>query len=397
MNTLNLPFREYAKLLLCPNCRETSGSLVESGNYIVCSSCKKRYLIIDSVPILLTKINRYSKKLIQKREISGNKKEVTQLLNFGSIVRKGLGFLKKLVIYSLSQFKQLYYIVYCYLQLIRYPRFYAQKESKERFFNFYYPRCLWRDLPGHLILKLFEGYCYQKTEITPPSLEIGPGAGDTSSINFAGRKLTFGLEYFGDNIDKRTLELFETVICGGINPIPFRKETMATILAVHIIDHLLDIDAALKEVSRVLRPGGRFVFTANGYKYPFLEHYPFRPKSSEAIKKWELRMLKGTRPNGYPLFKCDDPEDAVGQNCYTKDKWDGIAKKHGLKVTKYKEYICGSNAGLFTLLWYHSIMTKTSFRILRQFYLRIIKGMFLADESLSDQGGLEVYIEMEKR
>lgn len=397
MNSLKLSLGDYCELLRCPSCLQTFRNFIDEEDRLTCTSCNKHYPIVDGLPILLNEINQNSMNLVQTKRVTV-KKKLKQSNCLKNIIWIQIGSLKRMILHPLSQIKLLYYMVYCALQLRCYPGPVKDKKKKDLFFNYYYDRCLWKNLPGHLILKLFEGYCYQDTEIKSHCLEIGPGGGTTTMLNFHGKDLTFGLEYFGDNITNNTRNLFKMVVVGGISPIPFGNQTLATILAVHIIDHILNIDDLLEEIVRVLKPGGRFIFTTNGSKYPFLKYHPFRPKTLDVANQWELKMFNSSRPGGFPLLKSDNPEDAIGQNNYTKNEWEEIAKKHGLKVSQYKEFICGPNAKLFTLLWLHSVKTRASMTgIFGQIFTKkLVKRMFFADETFSDQGGLEIYLELEK-
>lgn len=58
-----------------------------------------------------------------------------------------------------------------------------------------------------------------------------------------------------------------------VNPgagFPFESETFATVFSNSVLEHVTEIDGLLKEVARILRPGGQIVFTVPTAN--FLEH-----------------------------------------------------------------------------------------------------------------------------
>ncbi|HKY13461.1 MAG TPA: class I SAM-dependent methyltransferase [Microthrixaceae bacterium] len=54
----------------------------------------------------------------------------------------------------------------------------------------------------------------------------------------------------------------------GAVPLPFRSESFEAAIACLVFEHIDDLDGALAEVARVLRPGGRFLFLLN---HPLLQ------------------------------------------------------------------------------------------------------------------------------
>jgi SAM-dependent methyltransferase len=59
-----------------------------------------------------------------------------------------------------------------------------------------------------------------------------------------------------------------TVLQGGAATLPFRDASFDAAVACLVFEHIVDVDAAIAEVARVLRPGGRFLFLLN---HPLLQ------------------------------------------------------------------------------------------------------------------------------
>ncbi|WP_232295351.1 class I SAM-dependent methyltransferase [Parafrankia sp. EUN1f] len=95
-------------------------------------------------------------------------------------------------------------------------------------------------------------------------LEIGVGTG-LISAGFAG----LGWSVAGVDVSERMLahaarRLPGRVLRADATAIPFRAAVVDVCVAVHVIHLVGDPGAALAEVARVLRPGGRFAFVGGG-------------------------------------------------------------------------------------------------------------------------------------
>lgn len=56
--------------------------------------------------------------------------------------------------------------------------------------------------------------------------------------------------------------------CSGAGALPFASGAFGTVIACLVFEHIRDVDDAIAEVARVLRPGGRFLFFLN---HPLLQ------------------------------------------------------------------------------------------------------------------------------
>ena len=57
---------------------------------------------------------------------------------------------------------------------------------------------------------------------------------------------------------------FAPTLVGDAQAIPFRADAFDIVLAAHMLYHVPDIDAALREIARVLRPDGTLLVVLNG-------------------------------------------------------------------------------------------------------------------------------------
>lgn len=55
--------------------------------------------------------------------------------------------------------------------------------------------------------------------------------------------------------------------------LPFRDETFDAIIGQHVVEHLPDVDAALREWKRLLKPNGRIALATPNARYPDPAHF----------------------------------------------------------------------------------------------------------------------------
>lgn len=103
-------------------------------------------------------------------------------------------------------------------------------------------------------------------EIEAPVLELGPGTG----VNFKYCSPTsdwIGLEpnpFLANQLTERRPSTWRdqepTILRGRAEEIPLKKASVGTVISTLVLCSVTSPEQVLKEVIRVLRPGGRFVF-----------------------------------------------------------------------------------------------------------------------------------------
>ena len=102
-------------------------------------------------------------------------------------------------------------------------------------------------------------------------LDIGCGAGeDFAHFENNGAKEVYGIDNseFMINKVKRIVKNPENVVFADVYQLPFPDAKFDIIIAKHSLHYLTNFDGALKEIVRVLKKEGRFVFTV---PHPFSE------------------------------------------------------------------------------------------------------------------------------
>lgn len=114
--------------------------------------------------------------------------------------------------------------------------------------------------------KLFREYILEVIKPHHRVLDIGAGAGIVEQMNFKGMASSI----VGIDLDKRVLEnpWVDEAHHGDASDTPFSDNEFDIIICDNVLEHIAEPDAFIKEVSRILKPGGLFMGkTPNKYHY----------------------------------------------------------------------------------------------------------------------------------
>lgn len=98
-------------------------------------------------------------------------------------------------------------------------------------------------------------------------LDLGAGAGILCQMNFKG----LAGRVCGIDLDPRILtqnRYLDEALCGTAEAIPYPRESFDFVVANNVMEHIPNPQAVYREIFRVLKPGGQFVFkTPNKWHY----------------------------------------------------------------------------------------------------------------------------------
>jgi SAM-dependent methyltransferase len=129
-----------------------------------------------------------------------------------------------------------------------------------------------RDMAPHrAILRAVECKFMARVPLTPPVLDIGCGDGHFASIAYADHlPLDVGIDVMARDLPEAASRpgVYRKVMFASATALPCADASFNTIVSNCVIEHIPDNAAVLREISRVLRPGGTFAATLPSEKFP---------------------------------------------------------------------------------------------------------------------------------
>lgn len=146
---------------------------------------------------------------------------------------------------------------------------------------------------------------------------------------------------------------YRHAVVADVCSLPFESRSFATIISNCVFEHIPDLGEALREAVRVLRPGGRLIFTVPTEKFNewFYLSWLFRKLHLHGPAKKQIER--------YNRFQSH-------YHCYSVEEWTGILKDAGLRVEAHEYY---ASRG-FAFLW--SALDDTQHALAR--LMRVNKG-----------------------
>lgn len=157
-------------------------------------------------------------------------------------------------------------------------------------------------------------------------LDVGCGDGLFAKILFdnAEGRVDTGIDYDPIELGKaRKTGIYKKLFVCSATSMPFQDSCYDTVFSNSVLEHIPDLEVALSEISRVLKPGGKLVFTVPSQylSEQFLFPVIFKKIGLKALGQYYIdfkqRMWKH-----YHL--------------YPPEAWIDKLDKHGLKVIKYQ-------------------------------------------------------------
>jgi SAM-dependent methyltransferase len=113
------------------------------------------------------------------------------------------------------------------------------------------------------------------------------GDGIFAQIGWPEARFTAGCDMNQTSINHaRRLDRHEQLdICDAGNHLPYGDESFDLVFDNSALEHIPDLESSLREISRVLRPGGIFAFNVLNHRY--FEWWPLDRESMEGYREWQ--------------------------------------------------------------------------------------------------------------
>ncbi len=207
-----------------------------------------------------------------------------------------------------------------------------------------------------------------------PILDLGCAEGKIANLLFKDRKI-FGLDNCWELLSQNNkLKLYKAVTLADACHIPYKDNAFATIFSNCVIEHILDLDSLLKEVSRTLKQRGVFLFTVPSHKFADFLFFSivFEKLGLNRLSQW-YKLKRNQLLNHF--------------HCYDHQTWRDKLEEKNLKVISYSYYMPKKATMLWDVLAAAIFIsqklgiTKIIKPVVTLFFKRQIKRYYLADDA----------------
>jgi SAM-dependent methyltransferase len=227
------------------------------------------------------------------------------------------------------------------------------------------------------IIRSQEAMFFQKYRrfVKKKILDFGCGDGFFAEITFGKKKIDVGLDLYGSRaVTAEKNNIYKKVVFYDGKKIPFSTGYFSSVISNCVLEHIPNLNQSLKEIKRVLKPGGYFLTSVMADKW---EDYLFGQK----IIGKKYRKIMRKKQEHY--------------NLYSLKKWTDTFKKIGFRVIKVDGYMNKKNSAFMDIAHYLSLSSLLSFGVFKKWVIfpqwykligfdRIIKGLIM-EKSKSDQ------------
>ncbi len=206
-------------------------------------------------------------------------------------------------------------------------------------------------------------------DLPRPILDLGCGDGTFAQATFT--------EPLDAGIDPSPVALAEAkrrgmhydlrLATGGA--LPFPDGAYATVLSNSVVEHIPDIDGTLREIHRVLRPGGIFVFTTPSQH--FAEYLFF----ADLFKRIGLKGLSRRYENYFNKISWHYRTDSA-------PVWTERLQRFGFSVREWHSYFSRGASHVFDLAHYYSAPTLIYRKLLGRWIIAPWRANFILIEPI---------------
>lgn len=196
-----------------------------------------------------------------------------------------------------------------------------------------------QDLPAfRALLRATEARFYADLPLAEPILDLGCGDGHFGTVALP-RVPQVGLDPWAAPLaEARRRGGYRLLVRADGGRMPFPEGSFATVISNSVLEHVPDVEPVLREVARVLRPGGAFYFSVPGPNFlPFLS-------IGRGLDRAGLRRLGD-------LYRAFFNRVCRHHHCDGVEVWRSRLEGAGLRLVRWWPYF--SRRALVALEWGH--------------------------------------------
>lgn len=197
---------------------------------------------------------------------------------------------------------------------------------------------LWQQLKTlpafRALLRAVEARFYPLIDLPDPILDIGCGDGNFAQVALPGRRITAGIDPWWRPLNKAVRAgNYELPTQALGDHLPFADDYFAGAFSNSVLEHIPDIQPVLNEVSRVLKPGGKFIITTPSHY--FTEYLG----GAAFFEQLSLKRMAGRYRDFFNFISrhahTDTPEtwaDRLAKAGFTIDRWQYYFSRDALRT-----------------------------------------------------------------
>jgi SAM-dependent methyltransferase len=205
-----------------------------------------------------------------------------------------------------------------------------------------------RSLPVHrAIIRVPECLLIGAREYVGPILDVGCGDGHFASTCLA-RTVDAGVDLHHGRLGEAMRGgAYRLATQASAEQLPFVSNSFATVIGNCSLEHVPDFNAAISEIARVLRPGGRLVMTVPS------EHFSTHLFWASALRGAGLGFLGRAYERWFRGI-------STAFHTYARDEWIRRLAAVGLRTDEWTSYLGPGAMSFFDLSHYYGAPTLVS-------------------------------------
>jgi SAM-dependent methyltransferase len=205
--------------------------------------------------------------------------------------------------------------------------------------------------PFHALVRSVEHrLLIQSGPLAEPILDLGCGDGRFASMLFSQPAAAAIDAKYSLCREARRLKSHRHVIHANATALPFPNESFQTVVANCVLEHIEDVDGAIGEVFRVLRPGGWFLFGVPSHRFGEMLFF------STLSRRMGLDRFSRTYADWFNRH-------SLHFHLYPPDEWMLRVLKCGFHVNHWEYYVSAAGMRAFDLSHYLSFFHLLSKRL----------------------------------
>jgi len=202
------------------------------------------------------------------------------------------------------------------------------------------------------IIRSQEAMLFQKYQkhIKNKTLDFGCSEGFFAKLAFGKNEIDVGLDLFGNRRveEAKNEKVYKNISLYEGDIIPYPNKHFKTVISNCVLEHIPNVELSLKEIYRVLKPGGIFLTSVMSDQW---EKNQF---GSKIFGKTYLNYMRKTQ---------------VHHNLFSNKQWQSSFKKAGFKIQSIDGYLYSKSSYWLDIAHYLSIFSLIRYKLFGRWVL----------------------------